>query len=321
MKRPLAWVLGGGGSRGALQAGAMRALLEADIQPDMLVGTSIGAANAAFLATHGVDLTTMDDLEEVWHDAAGANLLPSNYLWLTVRVFFDRVEWQPYDRLREFLVAHGLTPDLRFGDIQGVRLTLVAADLNSGRIVLYGTDPEESVLEGVLASTALPPWVRPMEVDGQSLIDGGVVSTLPVKPALEQGAKEIIALDLSDPRDVRADDHGFSAFAGKLMHTIETRQRETEMALAEMYDVDVSVIVLCDVEPVAIWDFSHTDELIARGYEIGSSEARSWLSQRQRWWERWLTRLKGLWHERRESAGESSDRDEERLMGHLHKTG
>lgn len=165
-----------------MQVGALRVLLEADIRPEMLVGTSVGAVNAAYLAVRGVKLTTIEDLVEAWHDAVAADLLPSNYLWLTVRVLFNRVGWQPYHRLRDFFVAHGLSPDLRFGDIQGVQLMVVAADLNTGRIILYGTDPQQSVLEGVLASTALPPWVRPLEVGSQSLIDGGLVSTLPLEP-------------------------------------------------------------------------------------------------------------------------------------------
>ncbi|MDQ7028746.1 MAG: patatin-like phospholipase family protein [Ardenticatenia bacterium] len=46
----LAFVLSGGGNRGALQVGALQVLLEAGIQPDVLVGTSVGAVNALFLA-------------------------------------------------------------------------------------------------------------------------------------------------------------------------------------------------------------------------------------------------------------------------------
>jgi len=49
----LAFVLGGGGARGALQAGALRALWEAGLRPDLWVGTSAGAVNAAFLAVKG----------------------------------------------------------------------------------------------------------------------------------------------------------------------------------------------------------------------------------------------------------------------------
>lgn len=64
--RKLALVLSGGGARGALQVGALRALLEADIQPDLLVGTSVGAINATFMAMHGVNLITVDEITEAW---------------------------------------------------------------------------------------------------------------------------------------------------------------------------------------------------------------------------------------------------------------
>ena len=50
------------------------------------------------------------------------------------------------------------------------------------------------MLEGVLASTALPPWIRPLRVDGRSFIDGGLVSNLPIEAALQQGAAEIVAV-------------------------------------------------------------------------------------------------------------------------------
>lgn len=103
MRRPLAFVLSGGGARGALQVGALRALLEAGFRPDLLVGTSIGAANAAFLAVNGVSLQTVDALSQTWRDAAAADLMPANYLWLTLRVLFNRTGWRPYHRMREFL--------------------------------------------------------------------------------------------------------------------------------------------------------------------------------------------------------------------------
>jgi NTE family protein len=273
VNKPLAFALGGGGARGALQVGAVRALLEAGYQPDLLVGTSIGAVNATYLALHGPTLTSLPGLIEAWHDAAAADLLPANYLWLTVRVLFNRAGWRPYHRMRDFFIAHGATPDLRFGDL-GTRLILVAADLNTGRSVLYGADPQQSVLEGLLASTALPPWVRPLEKDGQFLVDGGVVSTLPIEPALVQGAREIIALDLADPREVPVEAHGFGPFLGKLMNTIERRQQEMELALAEARDVPAWRIALQGEQPVPIWDFSHTDELIERGYMIAGEEIR-----------------------------------------------
>lgn len=288
MRRPLAFVLGGGGARGALQVGAVRALLEAGLQPDMLVGTSIGAANATYLALKGVSLRSLDDLAQTWRDAAQADLMPANYLWLTLRVLFNRSGWRPYHRMREFFVAHGVSPDLRFADIQGVRLILVAADLNSGRPVLYGADPADPVLEGLLASTALPPWVRPMEKGDKLLMDGGVVSNLPVEPALNQGARSIIALDLADPRCVPIGDERFGPFLAKLMRTVEQRQTDLEMALAAERGVEVWHIHLMGREPVQGWDFSQTEELMAQGYITTRAELARRQRGREPWWRRWV---------------------------------
>ena len=291
MRRPLALVLGGGGARGALQVGAIRALLEAGIRPSLLVGTSIGAVNATYLAVRGLNPQGLEGLVGAWHDAAAADLLPANYLWLTLRVLFNRAGWRPYHRMRDFFVGQGLSPDLRFGDVQGVRLILVAADLNAGRPVLYGIDPQQPVLEGLLASTALPPWVHPLQKGEQFLMDGGVVSNLPVEAALDQGVRAVIALDLADPRVIPVGGHGFGPFLGKLVRTVEQRQADLELALAAARGVPVRHIVLHSDEPVPIWDFQHTDELIARGYTITRREMARWPPERQAWWRAVLARL------------------------------
>jgi NTE family protein len=289
----VALVLGGGGARGALQVGAIRALLEAGIRPGLLVGTSVGAINATYLAVRGVTLEGVEGLVGAWHDAAKADLLPASYLWLTLRVLFNRAGWRPYHRMREFFVEQGLSPKLRFGDIQGVRLILVAADLNAGRPMLYGTDPQQSVLEGLLASTAVPPWVHPLEQGERLLMDGGVVSNLPVEAALEQGARAIIALDVADPRAIAAGDQGFGPFLGKLMSTVEQRQRELELALARASGVPVYHIGLRSDEAVPLWDFRHTDDLVACGYDITRLEVAGWPQERRSWWRAGLARLLG----------------------------
>ncbi len=290
-KSTLAFVLGGGGARGALQVGALRALLEADIHPDLLVGTSIGAANAAFLAVRGLTHRSLAELEAAWHDAMQADLLPANYLWLTIRVLFNRAGVYHEHRVRDFFIAHGLKPETRFGQIKGIRLILVAADLNAGHAILYGTDPDQSVLEGLLASTALPPWVRPLEKNGRMLMDGGVVSNLPIEPALTQGATEIVALDLADPRSVDLTAHGFGPFLNRLMSTVEQRQIDLELELARAHGVPVHRIALQAEKPVPIWDFSHTDELITQGYEITRREIALWRPKRRAWWREWLARF------------------------------
>lgn len=287
----LAFVLGGGGGRGALQVGALRALLEANIRPDLLVGTSAGATNAALVAVRGFTPQTLEELEAAWRDAAEADLLPANYLWLTVRMLFNRPRVQSHHRMRDFFVTHGLTPELRFADIQGPRLILVAADLNERRAILYGDDPDQSVLEGLLASTTIPPWTHPLEVEDHLLMDGGAVSNLPIEPALTQGATEVIALDIADPRVTESDAHGFGPFVAKLVATVEQRQLELELALAEARGVPVHRIVLRAATPVALWDFSEPDALIARGYEIARQEIAGWRPDRRAGWRKWLGRL------------------------------
>lgn len=286
-----AFVLGGGGARGALQVGALRALLEADVWPDLLVGTSVGALNAACLAVHGFTPQGLACLEGAWRDAAGADLMPSHYLWLTVRALFKRPSSRIEHRFRDFFVDHGLDPDLRFAQLAGPRLILVAADLRTARPVLYGMDPEGSVLEGVLASTALPPWIRPLARDDHLLIDGAAVSNLPIEPALAQGATEIVALDLFDPRASDLEVDGFGPFLSRLLATVERRQMELEMALAQERDVPLRYLALRPEQPVPIWDFGHTEDLIARGYALARADIAAWEAPSARGWRGWLARL------------------------------
>jgi NTE family protein len=272
MSERTAFVFGGGGSRGALQVGAVKALLEAGIRPDLLVGTSIGSVNAAYLALHGLDLPGVEKLVAAWREAAHANLLPSNYLWLTVRALFNRPVVEPVHRMREFYIKHGMSPDLRFGDLQTVRLIIVAADLNTGAPVLFGMDPDESVLDGLVASTALPPWVQPLQMRDRLLMDGGVVSNLPIEPALMMGVRKIIAMNLMDFRDVIVETDGFAPFLAKLFHIIEQRQLALETALAQAKGVQVYRLDLLNESHVPLWQFEHAEEMIAVGYETACRE-------------------------------------------------
>lgn len=281
MRRPLAFVLSGGGARGAYQVGALRALYEAGYIPDIWVGTSVGSVNAAYLALNGFTQEGLDSLVEAWHAAASADLLPSNYLYLTLRILFNRAGIRSGHRFRDFFISRGLTEELKFKDIKGTRLYLVSADLNTAAPVIYGLDPEDSILEGLLASTALPPWIHPIEKDGQFLMDGGVVSNLPIEPALINGAKEIIALDLYDPRDTPVETHGFGQFLYKLFNTVAKRQIELEIALAHSKGVLVHRISLIGDKPVAIWEFHRADELIELGYRITHQVIASWQAEQK----------------------------------------
>lgn len=307
-KRVLAFVLGGGGPRGALQVGSLRALFEAGIKPDLLVGTSIGACNAAYLALHGMSLAAVDELTGVWRDAAVTELLPSNTVWLTMRALFrPQIHSYAEARVRAFWLAHGLTPEQRFGQIEDVRLLVVASDLNSGQPVLYGNAAEDSIFDAILASSALPPWMSPVRRDGQLLIDGGFLSNLPIEAALNHGATEIIAFDLADdlPGDV-ASATGLRPGVVKLGWSVQRRVTELELRLAASAGVTVQRIALCVDPPVGIWDFTRTEELMAAGYEITcrALAGRRQVEPRTRFWTArdWLARSAGRMARRRRAA-------------------
>lgn len=281
MKKCLALVLGGGGARGALQVGALRALFEGGYQPDLLVGTSIGSVNAAGLALWGVNLNGVRALEQAYQDATNSKLMDPRLARFALKAMSLHSDQRASRQVAKFLISKGITPDLRFGQITNVRLGLVGADLDTGEPVIYGQHSEQSVLEGILASTALQPWFAPIEKDGRCIVDGGVVSCLPVEPAMALGATEIIALDLNDPNGMLDLDNHQNRYMEKLVYSVTRRQTVVEIALAAERNVTVQHIVLKSSPPVPIWDFSKHRELIRVGYETARHSIADWLSRDQ----------------------------------------
>jgi NTE family protein len=278
MNTSLAFVLGGGGARGALQVGALRALLEAGYKPDLLIGTSIGAINAAGLALWGVDLAGVDALERAFCDVAQADLMDPRLGRLALRALTGRPNQPATQRVADFLTSKGISPELRFGRLKDVRLGLVATDLETGEPVIYGQDPEQSVLEGVLASMALPPWFAPREKDGHIIVDGAALSNLPIEPALTLGATEIIALNLDDPRNMLGSDTPLDQSMSKAFVAMSNRHIRLETQLAQARGVAVRRIDLCSFEPTPIWDFDWSREMIATGYEAAVRQIDAWNS-------------------------------------------
>lgn len=268
MSSNIAFVLSGGGSRGALQVGALYALLEEDIQPDLLVGTSVGSINSAFIAMHGFSKETLDKLTTVWHEVAALDLLPSNYLWLTMRAMFRYTPNDPSRRLKDFIISQGFGPDLSFSDFRQPRLIIVSADLNTGKPILHGEETDQNILDALLLSTALPPWFMPVKSDERYEMDGGLVSNLPVEAALKCGATHIVAFDLMDTREYPGAENRFTGFLAKLTMAVERRQVDLELELAKARRVPLIYLPLVSTDPIPFWDFKHTDEMIEQGYEI-----------------------------------------------------
>ena len=259
---------GGGGARGALQVGALRALFEAGMVPDLLVGTSIGAVNAASLALWGNNLEALDRMERAWRNAASGQWMDTRISQLTLRALLGRPSERTRQRLAEFFASEGLTQDVCFGQITQARLAVIGADLESGRPIIYGQDPNESVLDGLFASIALPPWFAPIENAGQFVVDGGALSNLPIEPALALGATEIVALDLDDPNSIPGNERAFFHRMEQLVFALSRRHVQLETALAEARGVPVHRIELRSSTATPIWDFRNCEQSIRIGYEI-----------------------------------------------------
>ena len=192
-----AFVLGGGGNLGAVQVGMLRALLERDIRPDVLIGCSVGALNAAAMAGDP-SLDGVARLERIWlgldaNALFGSNSSLSGFLLLARR----RLAMQPNDGMRQ-LVESAL-PYRTFEEAR-VPLHVVATSLRTGRETWFSSGP---VIEPILASAALPGVFPPVELDGDVFIDGGVVDNVPMSRAFELRTPSVYVLhpgNFSRPR-------------------------------------------------------------------------------------------------------------------------
>jgi len=277
MKKCTAFVLGGGGARGALQVGALRALLDAGIVPDLLVGTSIGAANAAGLALWGVDNNGLDALEHAWDESSKAQMLNPRVGQLILRVMVGRPSDQARKKVERYFISKGFTQDLRFDKIASVRLALVSADLQTGQPVIYGKDPADSVLEGLLTSVAVPPWFMPLQKNGQMIMDGGALTTLPIEPALRLGATEIFALDLGDNTMIPKERLTPTQYFDQYLFASSRRHISLETELAEEKGVPVRCMNFRGLATMPIWDFSQQRVLIQAGYDKAQRMLGEWI--------------------------------------------
>jgi len=266
----LAFVLSGGGNLGALQVGAMRAVIQRGHTPGLLVGTSAGALNAAYLAAYPDD-EGLSGLERCWQEAARARLYPGGLLQALWRWICRKESLFPSASLYRFIKAHMPPGISKFRDLKGPRLLITAAQLPDGALRLFGESPEDSLLDALMSSTAMPPYLPPWRcADGSLCIDGGVVALLPVEIAIARGAKEVYAFHilpypLSSParRKLSLLDLMESALSPMLQCQVETQMLRATRQLGKR----VHWIPLSPPRRLPFWDFSHATELIEAGYQ------------------------------------------------------
>jgi NTE family protein len=171
----VAFVLSGGGNHGVAQIGMLRALFEREILPDVIVGTSVGALNGAAIAADPT-MAAVDRLTEVWSGITAEDIFPGgrwSRTWRVVRKDTHLIANTGIASLVERFVVgsfHDLTVPLR----------VVATDLATGDETVFAAGPLGPAL---MASTALPGLLPPVEHGGRRCIDGAVVNNVPVAHA------------------------------------------------------------------------------------------------------------------------------------------
>jgi NTE family protein len=186
---PVGFVLGGGGVLGAVEVGMLRALLRAGIRPDLVVGTSIGAFNGAAVAADPTE-NVVDRLTSLWA-APEAGSIYGDSVARQLRRFATRTHLHSPLALRR-LLARELGADATFEDLK-VPFQCCAASIERAAEHWFSTGP---LIPAVLASSAVPGLLPPVEIDGEHYIDGGLVNSIPVGRAVELGAKTVFVLQV-----------------------------------------------------------------------------------------------------------------------------
>lgn len=187
-----AFVLGGGGVLGAAEVGMLRALLETGVTPDMVIGTSIGAANGAIVAEDPT-LEGLERLEALW---ASADEGPFAGTWyeragsVARTALKTRTALYSSDALRELLERHLRTE--RIEDL-AVPFQCCAASVEKAAEHWFTSGP---IVPAVLASAAVPGLFPAYEIDGEHYVDGGIVNSIPLDRARKQGAERVFVLQV-----------------------------------------------------------------------------------------------------------------------------
>jgi NTE family protein len=192
-------VLQGGGALGAYQAGVYEALCGAGVEPDWVIGTSIGAVNAGIIAGN-VRENRLPKLREFWRRVEQdspfgyfgtltrgipAFFTPRPLAWggVQARVGLDAASYYSTAPLLESL---GSLIDLKVLSSEQPRLTVGAVHVRTSKMRYFDSrDPEPLGLEHIMASGALPPAFPAIRIGGEAYWDGGIYSNTPLEVVLE----------------------------------------------------------------------------------------------------------------------------------------
>lgn len=207
-------LLQGGGALGAYQAGAFEGLAEAGVEPDWIVGISIGAINSTLIAGNPPE-RRVERLREFWDRAsAHSPFIPPSSLE-ELRPALSRMTFAATAMfgisgfftpriMPPWMAPAGSMEAMSFYDVQplkatlqeladfdlinrkAVRLSLGAVNVRSGNSIYFDNHQMNLRPDHTLAAGALPPGFPPAEIDGEVYMDGGIATNSPLWYALDQ---------------------------------------------------------------------------------------------------------------------------------------
>ena len=250
-------VLSGGGSLGAAQIGALRALLEAGIRPDLFVGCSVGALNAAAMAMDPT-LARLDELEAIWRSLGTRDVFCGSRRTVAAHLFRRDDHLYEPDALRA-LVRRAVP----LGDLAetSVPCHVVTTDLRDGRSCWWSEGDPVSVLT---ASACLPAVFPPVPLGGSEHVDGGVTDPVPVARALDLGAVRTWVLDVTGGSLGRRDQR--MTALDVLLLSFAISRAGLDSRPGDRPGQRVARLAKLETDEHELRDFSRTGALIDQGY-------------------------------------------------------
>jgi NTE family protein len=250
----MAIVLSGGGSLAAAQVGMLQALAAHGVSADLLVGTSAGALNAAYLAGRPWP-DGIDELAGLWRSVRREDIFPVRPLTALRALAGHRDHLVPSGRLQRLLQSHLAYERL---ERAAIPVRIVATEVTTGAEVVLR---EGSAVDAVLASVAIPGIFPPVRIDARDLMDGSVCNNVPVSVARSTGVTDVYVLDAGYACLLAAPP---TSALGMVLHALTMLLHRGTEATAAAHPIRVHIPPpLCPLA-VSPADFGHTAELIER---------------------------------------------------------
>ncbi len=256
---PVAFVLSGGASLGAVEAGMLHALYERGVKPELIVATSAGALNAAYIASRPPTVQTAADLGEIWRGLRRGQVFPVNLVTGLLGFLGARDHLVPDGAMRKLITRHVEHDRL---EQMPLELHVIAVDVVTGEEVRLS---QGSTVEAVMASAAIPGVLPTVSWQGRQLMDGGVANNTPISHALQLGASEVYVLPTGNTCALTEPPSGALATA---LHALSLLMQRRLIDDIETHRDRTKLVVLPPPCPLSIQpiDFSHAELLIDRAY-------------------------------------------------------